>query len=100
MNFIIINVTIFQHTQIIRELEQEIEPPVLKTFQPLERKTVPKVIDKPVEAEIQSPRRPAVPPPQPPVAKPSVNYKFNYLYRMGTVNFQIKNFMSPNIIVS
>ncbi|XP_029046871.1 unconventional myosin-XV isoform X2 [Osmia bicornis bicornis] len=61
-----------EHAQIIRELEQEIEPPVLKTFQPLERKTVPKVIDKPVEAEIQSPRRPAVPPPQPPVAKPSM----------------------------
>ncbi|XP_033324040.2 unconventional myosin 10A isoform X1 [Megalopta genalis] len=61
-----------EHTQIIRELEQEIEPPVLKTFQPLERKPVPKVVDKPVEPEIQSPRRPAVPPPQPPVAKPSV----------------------------
>ncbi|XP_076621991.1 unconventional myosin 10A isoform X1 [Colletes latitarsis] len=61
-----------EHTQIIRELEQEIEPPVLKTFQPLERKPVPKPVDKPVEPEIQSPRRPAVPPPQPPVAKPSV----------------------------
>ncbi|XP_076390888.1 unconventional myosin 10A isoform X2 [Megachile rotundata] len=61
-----------EHTQIIRELEQEIEPPVLKTFQPLERKTVPKVVDKPVEPEIQSPRRPAVPPPQPPVTKPSM----------------------------
>ncbi|XP_076680726.1 unconventional myosin 10A isoform X1 [Andrena cerasifolii] len=61
-----------EHTQIIRELEQEIEPPVLKTFQPLERKPVPKVVDKPVEPEIQSPRRPAVPPPQPPVTKPSV----------------------------
>ncbi|XP_026670463.1 unconventional myosin-XV [Ceratina calcarata] len=61
-----------EHAQIIRELEQEIEPPVLKTFQPLERKPVPKIMDKPVEPEIQSPRRPAVPPPQPPVAKPSV----------------------------
>ncbi|XP_076764901.1 unconventional myosin-XV-like [Xylocopa sonorina] len=61
-----------EHAQIIRELEQEIEPPVLKTFQPLERKPVAKVMDKPVEAEIQSPRRPAVPPPQPPVTKPSV----------------------------
>ncbi|KZC05600.1 Unconventional myosin-XV [Dufourea novaeangliae] len=61
-----------EHTQIIRELEQEIEPPVLKTFQPLERKPVPKVVDKPVEPEIQSPRRPAVPPPQPPVTKPSM----------------------------
>nr|XP_050849060.1 unconventional myosin-XV isoform X2 [Vespula vulgaris] len=58
------------HAQVIRELEQEIETPVLKTFQPLERKSVPKVVDKPVEPEIQSPRRPAVPPPQPPVSKP------------------------------
>ncbi|KAG7210137.1 hypothetical protein KM043_011699 [Ampulex compressa] len=61
-----------EHAQVIRELEQEIEPPVLKTFQPLERKPVPKIVDKPVEPEIQSPRRPAVPPPQPPVAKPPV----------------------------
>ncbi|XP_068984012.1 unconventional myosin-XV isoform X3 [Bombus flavifrons] len=60
-----------EHAHIIRELEQEIEPPVLKTFQPLERKPVSKVMDKPVEPEIQSPRRPAVPPPQPPVTKPS-----------------------------
>ncbi|XP_023288541.1 unconventional myosin-XV [Orussus abietinus] len=58
-----------EHAQVVRELEQEIEPPVLKTFQPLERKPAPKVVDKPVEAEIQSPRRPAVPPPQPPVSK-------------------------------
>ncbi|KAI4498543.1 hypothetical protein M0802_006249 [Mischocyttarus mexicanus] len=58
------------HAQVIRELEQEIETPVLKTFQPLERKSVPKVVDKPVEPEILSPRRPAVPPPQPPVSKP------------------------------
>ncbi|KAK2585066.1 hypothetical protein KPH14_008582 [Odynerus spinipes] len=57
------------HAQVIRELEQEIETPVLKTFQPLERKSVPKLVDKPVEPEIQSPRRPAVPPPQPPVSK-------------------------------
>ncbi|XP_076234476.1 unconventional myosin 10A [Calliopsis andreniformis] len=61
-----------EHIQIIRELEQEVELPVLKTFQPLERKPVPKAVDKPVEPEIQSPRRPAVPPPQPPVTKPSV----------------------------
>ncbi|XP_024944481.1 uncharacterized protein LOC107271471 isoform X3 [Cephus cinctus] len=60
-----------EHAQVIRELEQELEPPVLKTFQPLERKSVPKVVEKAVEIEIQSPRRPAVPPPQPPVAKPS-----------------------------
>ncbi|XP_066584309.1 unconventional myosin-XV [Prorops nasuta] len=58
-----------EHTQVIRELEQEMDIPVLKTFQPLERKTVPKIVDKPVEPEIQSPRRPAVPPPQPPVSK-------------------------------
>ncbi|XP_048509561.1 uncharacterized protein LOC105693576 isoform X2 [Athalia rosae] len=58
-----------EHAQVLRELEQELEPPVLKTFQPLERKPAPKVVDKPVETEIQSPRRPAVPPPQPPVAK-------------------------------
>lgn len=73
-----------QHAQVIRELEQEVlqqELPVLKTFQPLERKplaAVPKPVqlqlqqqqpDKPVEPEIQSPRRPAVPPPQPPLAK-------------------------------
>ncbi|XP_046586212.1 unconventional myosin-XV isoform X1 [Neodiprion lecontei] len=59
-----------EHAQVMRELEQELEPPVLKTFQPLERKPIPKVIEKPVvETEIQSPRRPAVPPPQPPVSK-------------------------------
>jgi len=45
------------------------EIPILKTFQPLERKSVPKVIEKPVELEIQVPRRPIVPPPQPPVTK-------------------------------
>ncbi|XP_014481805.1 PREDICTED: unconventional myosin-XV isoform X1 [Dinoponera quadriceps] len=61
-----------EHAQVIRELEQEMEIPVLKTFQPLERKPVPKVVDKPVEPEIQTPRRPIVPPPQPPVAKPPV----------------------------
>ncbi|XP_012225060.2 unconventional myosin-XV isoform X1 [Linepithema humile] len=59
-----------EHAQVIRELEQEMEIPILKTFQPLERKSVPKVVDKPVEPEIQAPRRPVVPPPQPPVAKP------------------------------
>lgn len=66
----------FQHAQVMRELEQELEPPVLKTFQPLERKLIPKVVEKPVETEIQSPRRPAVPPPQPPVAKPVVRNEF------------------------
>ncbi|KAJ8681733.1 hypothetical protein QAD02_017525 [Eretmocerus hayati] len=55
------------------------ETPVLKTFQPLERKPSPaspkildkqQQIDKPVEVELQStPRRPMVPPPQPPLAK-------------------------------
>ncbi|XP_023316209.1 unconventional myosin-XV isoform X2 [Trichogramma pretiosum] len=57
--------------------------PVLKTFQPLERagklNSVPKPVvlptttqqsqqqqDRPLEPEIQSPRRPVVPPPQPP----------------------------------
>ncbi|EFN63513.1 Myosin-XV [Camponotus floridanus] len=59
-----------EHAQVIRELEQEMEIPILKTFQPLERKSVPKVVDKPVEPEIQVPRRPVVPPPQPPVVKP------------------------------
>ncbi|XP_018313716.1 unconventional myosin-XV isoform X1 [Mycetomoellerius zeteki] len=58
-----------EHAQVIRELEQEMEIPILKTFQPLERKSVPKVVDKPVELEIQVPRRPIVPPPQPPVTK-------------------------------
>ncbi|XP_018402219.1 PREDICTED: unconventional myosin-XV [Cyphomyrmex costatus] len=58
-----------EHTQVIRELEKEMEIPILKTFQPLERKSVPKVVDKPVELEIQAPRRPVVPPPQPPVTK-------------------------------
>jgi len=48
------------------------EIPILKTFQPLERKSVLKPVDKPVEPEIQAPRRPVVPPPQPPVAKPPV----------------------------
>ncbi|KMQ93138.1 unconventional myosin-xv isoform x1, partial [Lasius niger] len=61
-----------EHAQVIRELEQEMEIPILKTFQPLERKSTPKVVDKPVEPEIQIPRRPAVPPPQPPVIKPPV----------------------------
>ncbi|XP_071649931.1 unconventional myosin-XV-like [Temnothorax longispinosus] len=61
-----------EHVQVIRELEQEMEIPILKTFQPLERKSVPKPIDKPVELEIQVPRRPAVPPPQPPVVKPPI----------------------------
>ncbi|XP_043281933.1 unconventional myosin-XV isoform X2 [Venturia canescens] len=61
-----------EHNQAVRELEHDLEMPVLKTFQPLERKPVAKVVvDKPVEPEIQSPRRPAVPPPQPPIAKPS-----------------------------
>lgn len=46
------------------------EIPILKTFQPLERKSVPKAVDKSVEIDIQGPRRPAVPPPQPPIAKP------------------------------
>ncbi|XP_074098878.1 unconventional myosin 10A [Cotesia typhae] len=60
-----------EHTQVIRELEQDMDipVPVLKTFQPLERKPVTKVVDKPVEPELQTPRRPAVPPPQPPVIK-------------------------------
>ncbi|XP_016845570.1 unconventional myosin-XV isoform X2 [Nasonia vitripennis] len=88
-----------EHAQVIRELEQEQllhhhhhhhhpqqETPVLKTFQPLERKlsAVPKpvvvatpppplppiqLLDKPLEPELQSPRRPAVPPPQPPLSK-------------------------------
>ena len=64
----------------MRELEQEIqETPVLKTFQPLERKILsPKVLDKPVEPELQSPRRPAVPPPQPPHVKPPVSKKGLY----------------------
>ncbi|XP_058797715.1 unconventional myosin-XV [Phymastichus coffea] len=77
-----------EHAQVIRDLEQEVlqqqqttptlqEVPILKTFQPLERKT-PKqsppqpltlLPDKPVEPEIQSPRRPGVPPPQPPLTK-------------------------------
>ncbi|XP_024893243.1 unconventional myosin-XV isoform X1 [Temnothorax curvispinosus] len=61
-----------EHVQVIRELEQEMEIPILKTFQPLERKSVPKPVDKPVELEIQVPRRPAVPPPQPPVVKPPI----------------------------
>ncbi|XP_039312298.1 unconventional myosin-XV [Solenopsis invicta] len=59
-----------EHAQVIRELEQEMEIPILKTFQPLERKPVPKVVDKSVELDIQVPRRPIVPPPQPPVTKP------------------------------
>ncbi|XP_020280008.1 unconventional myosin-XV isoform X2 [Pseudomyrmex gracilis] len=58
-----------EHAQVIRELEQEMESPILKTFQPLERKSALKPVDKPVEPEIQVPRRPAVPPPQPPVGK-------------------------------
>lgn len=45
------------------------ESPILKTFQPLERKSALKAVDKPVEPEIQVPRRPVVPPPQPPVGK-------------------------------
>lgn len=53
------------------------EIPILKTFQPLERKSVPKVVDKPVEPEIQAPRRPVVPPPQPPVAKPVCIHSIN-----------------------
>ncbi|XP_077262617.1 unconventional myosin 10A [Temnothorax americanus] len=61
-----------EHVQVIRELEQEMEIPILKTFQPLERKSAPKPVDKPVELEIQVPRRPAVPPPQPPVVKPPI----------------------------
>lgn len=74
------DVCFIQHAQTIRELEHDLELPVLKTFQPLERKPVAKVVvDKPVEPEIQSPRRPAVPPPQPPVAKPSpVSHLFVY----------------------
>ncbi|XP_044008895.1 unconventional myosin-XV [Aphidius gifuensis] len=65
-----------EHIQVVREVDQDmdiISVPVLKTFQPLERKPavskVAVVVDKPVEPEIQSPRRPAVPPPQPPVVK-------------------------------
>ena len=54
--------------------------PILKTFQPLERAgklaSVPKPVvlplsDKPLEPELQSPRRPAVPPPQPPMQSQS-----------------------------
>lgn len=37
---------------------------------------MPKVVDKPVEPEIQSPRRPAVPPPQPPISKAPVSILF------------------------
>lgn len=59
-----------QHAQVIRELEQEMEIPILKTFQPLERKSVPKAVDKSVELDIHGPRRPVVPPPQPPITKP------------------------------